>query len=173
MTMQKFLCICRKRTAIQRKKIHHLTRLKIRIYDIFWDGGLLSNTPFREVLQAHEDYWVNVQKCDEIPDLEIYLINLHPSKIDNPIPPMDHDGVKSRQNDITFCDRSSHYDENMAHMISNYKDLGSRLKDLADRAISNSNDPQLREEFESILAMPTKDSGNYADVKIFLKVGII
>ena len=124
----------------------------------FWDGGLLSNTPFREVLQAHEDYWVNVQKCDEIPDLEIYLINLHPSKIDDPIPPMDHDGVKSRQNDITFCDRSSHYDENMAHMISNYKDIGSRLKDLADRAISNSNDPQLREEFESILAMHTKDS---------------
>ncbi|HEY7082725.1 MAG TPA: patatin-like phospholipase family protein [Nitrososphaeraceae archaeon] len=128
----------------------------------FWDGGLLSNTPFREVLQAHEDYWVNVQKCDKIPDLEIYLINLHPSKIDDPIPPMDHDGVKSRQNDITFCDRSSHYDENMAHMISNYKDLGSRLKDLADRAIYNSNDPQLREEFESILAMPTKDSESYS-----------
>lgn len=29
----------------------------------FWDGGLLSNTPFREVLQAHEDYWVNVKNA--------------------------------------------------------------------------------------------------------------
>jgi NTE family protein len=57
----------------------------------FWDGGLLSNTPFRELLQAHEDYWVNVEKCDKIPDLEVYLVNLHPSKIDRTIPPMDHD----------------------------------------------------------------------------------
>lgn len=23
----------------------------------FWDGGILSNTPLREVLQAHRDYW--------------------------------------------------------------------------------------------------------------------
>ena len=53
----------------------------------FWDG----NTPFREVLQAHEDYWVNVAKCDKIPDLEICLINLNPSKIDDRTPPMEHD----------------------------------------------------------------------------------
>jgi NTE family protein len=124
----------------------------------FWDGGLLSNTPFREVLQAHEDYWVNVQRGDKIPDLEIYLINLHPSKIDDPIPPMDHDGVKSRQSDITFCDRSSSYDENMAHLISNYKDFVSRMKDLANRAVSKSNDPQLQEEFENILATCTEDN---------------
>ena len=23
----------------------------------FWDGGILSNTPLREVLHAHRDYW--------------------------------------------------------------------------------------------------------------------
>jgi NTE family protein len=121
----------------------------------FWDGGLLSNTPFRELLQAHEDYWVNVQKCDKIPDLEVYLVNLHPSKIDSPIPPMDHDGVKGRQNDIIFCDRSSHHDESIAHLISNYKNLVTQMKDLTARAISKSNDPQLQREFENILRTPT------------------
>lgn len=122
------------------------------------DGGLLSNTPFREALQAHENYWVNLEKCDKIPDLEIYLITLHPSKIDDPISPMDHDRVKSRQSDITFCDRSSHYDENMSHLISNYKDFITRMKDLANRAISKSNDSQLQEEFEKILMTSTKDN---------------
>ena len=29
---------------------------------IFWDGGFRSNTPLREVLQAHRDYWLNKAK---------------------------------------------------------------------------------------------------------------
>jgi NTE family protein len=129
----------------------------------FWDGGMLSNTPFRELLQAHEDYWVNVEKAEKIPDLEVYLVNLHPSKIDSPIPPMDHDGVKGRQNDITFCDRNSHYDESMAMLVSDYKTFITRMKDLAMNAISESNDPKLQKDFEDILETPittTKD-GKY------------
>ena len=23
----------------------------------FWDGGMLSNTPIRELIQAHKDFW--------------------------------------------------------------------------------------------------------------------
>jgi NTE family protein len=26
----------------------------------FWDGGVLSNTPLKELLSAHRDYWLNV-----------------------------------------------------------------------------------------------------------------
>jgi NTE family protein len=166
-TLPEFYDYARVPTDIQTEngnseKVNTLSN-KIEKMDIryFWDGGLLSNTPFREVLRAHEDYWVNVEKCDKIPDLEVYLINLHPSKIDSPIPPMDHDGVKDRQNDITFCDRSSHHDESIAHLISNYKDFVTRMKDLAMTAISKSNDPQLQKEFENILRTPaTKDSRN-------------
>ena len=78
----------------------------------FWDGGLLSNTPFRELLRAHEEYWRAVERDNVIPDLEVYIVNLHPSKIAHTsIPALDHDGVKARLNDITFCDRNSHYDE--------------------------------------------------------------
>jgi predicted acylesterase/phospholipase RssA len=29
---------------------------------MFWDGGLLSNTPLRELIQSHREYWVNVEK---------------------------------------------------------------------------------------------------------------
>jgi NTE family protein len=28
----------------------------------FWDGAILSNTPLREVIQGHRDYWTNVEK---------------------------------------------------------------------------------------------------------------
>lgn len=40
----------------------------------FWDGGLLSNTPLRELLEAHRDYWVGVENKDEAPDLEVYIV---------------------------------------------------------------------------------------------------
>ena len=29
---------------------------------IFWDGGFRSNTPLREVIQAHRDYWHKTRK---------------------------------------------------------------------------------------------------------------
>jgi hypothetical protein len=38
----------------------------------FWDGAYLSNTPLRELLQAHRDYWHKVRRT-EVPDLEIYI----------------------------------------------------------------------------------------------------
>ncbi|HXT83295.1 MAG TPA: patatin-like phospholipase family protein, partial [Verrucomicrobiae bacterium] len=36
----------------------------------FWDGGWLSNTPFRELLEAHQEYWSNVENEQKynIPD---------------------------------------------------------------------------------------------------------
>jgi NTE family protein len=108
----------------------------------FWDGGILSNTPFREVLQAHRDYWINVLEAqdeqnnddsnnnrDRIPNLEVYIVILHPSKQADV--PSDHDGVKDRHNDITYCDRNSYYDEKVADLITDYMDLVNKLKCLA------------------------------------------
>ena len=28
----------------------------------FWDGGILSNTPLRELIDRHKDYWINKKK---------------------------------------------------------------------------------------------------------------
>jgi NTE family protein len=123
----------------------------------FWDGGLLSNTPFRELLQAHEEYWTDIiaqEKKDNttIPDLEVYIVNLHPAK--QPNPPTDHDGEKDRQNDILFGDRNSHYDEEQAHIVTDLKDFATLMKDLSAEAISKINDEnykaELNKKFEAI-----------------------
>ena len=79
------------------------------------------------------------------------------------IPPMDHDGVKDRQNDIIFSDRSSYHDEGIAYLISDYKNFVTQMKDLTVRAISKSDDPQLQMEFENILRTPTTNNDNKYD----------
>jgi NTE family protein len=128
-----------------------------------WDGGLLSNTPFREFLQAYHEYWTNVvpqtEEADNIPlpELEVYIVNLHPSK--RPSLPTDHDGVKDRLNDIIFGDRSSHFDEIQEHLVIDLQDFAARLKDLSEDAISRldreSDKKELKKRFEKILAIPT------------------
>lgn len=128
----------------------------------FWDGGLLSNTPFRELLQAHEEYWTDLitqEKKDNtaIPDLEVYIVNLHPAR--QPNPPTDHDGEKDRQNDISFGDRNSHYDEEQAHIVTDLKDFATLMKDLSAEAISKINDEnykvELNKKFEAISTKTT------------------
>jgi NTE family protein len=126
----------------------------------FWDGGLLSNTPFRELLQAHQEYWTGVMskttkkyKNNHIPDLEVYIVNLHPAK--RKVLPTDHDGVKDRQSDIIFGDRSSHYDEKMAYLVAGLRDFAAQMKDLSAEAIAKVRDEsdkkELREKFDDIL----------------------
>ena len=119
----------------------------------FCDGGILSNTPFRELLQAHRDYWKRVigEDKDEIPDLDVYIINVHPSKQDEV--PTDLDGVKDRINDITFSDRNSHYDEMVADLVTDYIELIDRLKEFAKShfKIKDESDTIFQNEFESLL----------------------
>ena len=119
----------------------------------FCDGGILSNTPFRELLQAHRDYWKRVvgKEKEEIPDLDVYIVNVQPSKQDNV--PTDLDGMKDRINDITFMDRNSHYDETVADLVTDYTDLIDRLKVLAKSYFQNKykKDIVFQNEFDSLL----------------------
>jgi NTE family protein len=129
----------------------------------FCDGGILSNTPFRELLQAHRDYWKRVvgKDKDEIPDLDVYIVNVHPSKQDKV--PTDLDGVKDRINDITFMDRNSHYDETVADLVTDYTDLIDRLKVLAKSYFENKykKDIVFQNEFERLLkTIEGKTSGD-------------
>jgi NTE family protein len=139
----------------------------------FWDGGLLCNTPLRELLNAHQEYWKEVENKDEIPALDIYIINVHPSKIDIDKFPKDHDGVKDRQNDITYGDRTSHYDEKMMRLITDYTNFATEMKRLVEEAICivNVNDKDaLKKKLEDILAIKTFDydrnekARNYGDL---------
>jgi NTE family protein len=131
--------------------------------DKFWDGGLLSNTPFREFLQAYHEYWTNVAPQTKeannipLPELEVYIVNLHPSKRHDL--PTDHDGEKDRLNDIIFGDRSSHFDERQEHLAIDIQDFAAQLKDLSEETISRldreSDKKELKERFEKILTTPT------------------
>jgi NTE family protein len=139
----------------------------------FWDGGLLSNTPFRELLQAHQEYWLSVVTSQTgkegnsnnnicIPDLEVYIVNLHPSKREDL--PTDYDVVKDRENDILFGDRSSHYDEKMTYLVADLRDFAAQMKNLSAEAISKvtegSDKKELQKKFDDILGKITTTACN-------------
>lgn len=123
----------------------------------FTDGGVLSNTPFRELLSAHKEYWKDVEKVDEIPDLDVYIVNVHASKVStDDIHDDDYDRVKERHTDLTFCDRTSHYDEQNSHLIADYAKFCNQLMELVNNAISQVNDEneklRLNERLNKILS---------------------
>jgi NTE family protein len=96
----------------------------------FWDGGLLANTPLRQTILAHRDYWLKVRKLEEnIPRLRYGIINLHPAKQE--YLPSDYDGVVDRKNDIIFHDRTE-FDENVAVLVSDFIRLAKTLIKLAE-----------------------------------------
>jgi NTE family protein len=113
----------------------------------FWDGGILSNTPLRELIQAHEDYWTKVRNSG-IPDLEVYIANIWPSKWKEV--PLDHDAVRDRRFDLTYKDKTLQ-EEKIAYLIHDYIELASKLKDLARErgATEKDIDNYLKEHLET------------------------
>jgi predicted acylesterase/phospholipase RssA len=114
----------------------------------FWDGGLLANTPLRQTVIAHRDYWLGVKKLeDKIPRLRYGIINLHPAKQE--YLPSDYDGVVDRKNDIIYHDRTL-FDENAAVIMSDFAALAESLIKLAEeKGVS-------KEELQKILEAKTK-----------------
>jgi NTE family protein len=111
---------------------------------IFWDGGYRSNTPLREVIQLHRDYWHKIRQKrgeedaeddeNDVPDLEVYIANLWPSELKEEEEPIsyDLDFVENRKHDLLLSDRTD-YDEKVADIVTDYVDLVKRLKSLAER----------------------------------------
>ena len=87
----------------------------------FWDGGIMSNTPLTQLVRLHRLYWLKVKGLrDTVPKLEIGIVNVHPVKQDTI--PWDHDGVKNRNSDITFSDRTEREQQALL-LVSDYVDL--------------------------------------------------
>jgi AraC-like DNA-binding protein len=96
----------------------------------FWDGGLLANTPLRETVLAHRQYWYRVRKLeDNIYRLKFAIINLHPAKQEHI--PLDYDHVIDRKNDIIYHDRTQ-FDEYVTTLISDYALLAKSIIKLAE-----------------------------------------
>jgi len=91
----------------------------------FWDGGLLSNTPLRELVHEHREYWLKTQeKKDDVPNLDLYIVDVHPSR-NNDIS-LDRDGVINRNIDVAYHNRNL-YDIKVANIVSDYIDLANKL----------------------------------------------
>ena len=119
----------------------------------FWDGGVLSNTPLRELISKHKEYWENEiteerlwsvtkeknrENGVKIPALDVYIADVWPAKLkDDPVP-SDNDFVASRKTDLILLDKTE-YEESVTKMITQYmhltEELISALKDTdkADR----------------------------------------
>jgi NTE family protein len=111
----------------------------------FWDGAYLANTPLREVLQMHREYWKNIDN-KQVPDLEIYVVNLYPTTENNfPKPVADADTIRDREVDIKFHDKTK-YDLKVAELTTDYLDLIEELT----RIIKGS--PNLSDKLDRILA---------------------
>jgi predicted acylesterase/phospholipase RssA len=95
----------------------------------FWDGGLLANTPLRQTVIAHRNYWFRVRKMENnLPSLTVAIINLHPLKQE--YVPYDYDGVVDRKNDIIYHDKTE-FDEHAAILISDLQKLAASLVKLS------------------------------------------
>jgi NTE family protein len=112
----------------------------------FWDAGIVSNTPLRELIQAHRDYW-HKDKGQEVPDLQVYIVNMWPRKESSMTPPSDNDGLNDRRNDLIYHDKTE-YDQKVAHVITDYVNFVKDLISLATDAINEVDDAQKNKELK-------------------------
>lgn len=147
----------------------------------FWDGGVLSNTPLRELVGRHKDFWKNeigeekltkgkwktdpkTTDDDKIPDLEVYVINVWPSKEENP--PSDYDGAKDRYNDIRYNDKTK-YDQTVTSLVSDYIHLVKRVRNIAVDILKNKDEKdRLARELDKILNEDVKSKSKKSNSKI-------
>jgi len=150
----------------------------------YCDGGVLSNTPMKEILEAHRLYWsqkiseyesyqkldrethhinsTNQEEQNNIPDLELYIINiLNPGKDANK-KFEEHDEVIDRYNDIILKENSDYIAS--ASIISDYLSLIQRLIDLGKE------DKKIKQKIDAILdedtprRFPTEGFRKYMDL---------
>ena len=124
----------------------------------FWDGGILSNTPIRELIQAHKDYWeyrmgskeledsILEEATFNVPDIELYIVNLLHS--DDNVAPSDPDGITERHKDIKLHDQ---YYVKESILLTHYTDLIRKLIQLGTSKNNNNNNYGLKNDINRIL----------------------
>jgi NTE family protein len=140
----------------------------------FWDGGILSNTPIRELIQAHKDFWeykigskqlensILEEASFNVPDLEIYIVNLWHSN-DN-VAPSDPDGMTERHRDIKSHDQ---YYVKESILLTHYTHL---IKDLIQLGVSKNNNYELKKNINKILQNYTASIDSTETPKKYLDI---
>lgn len=107
----------------------------------FWDGGILSNTPLRELIQWHKDYWFRVKGKEHdnapVPNLDVYIVDVWPTTEANI--PQDRDGALDRKEDLLLNDKTD-YDQKVSDIVSDYIMLYQRTKEIALNYIKGQNE---------------------------------
>lgn len=130
----------------------------------YWDGGIVSNTPLRELISEHTIFWKEKlglesekdkltymtwkdwkESNQKIPKVEVCIVNLHPSQETGANVPslFDYDMTKDRENDIRFHDKTE-YDLKMGKVVADYKDFVERMTDLAIESIEKINESAIK-----------------------------
>jgi hypothetical protein len=105
---------------------------------------------------------MNVENKDEAPDLDAYIVNLHPSIIDINNPLSTYDEIKDRNNDIIYGDRTCS-EQHSASVIADYAEFIKELKHLALNYIKEDNDKKAFEkEIENLRTREAKNT-SYTD----------
>ena len=133
---------------------------------IFMDGYYLSNTPLREVIQSHRDYWYKVKGLkDNVPSLEVYIGILYPTKEQGV--PDDPDSINNRVQNVLFHDKSKH-DEKVTSMVSDYINIINSLMDMIRSDRNYSSNDFIYRELEKPLAnklVSMSRSGNPREIR--------
>jgi NTE family protein len=127
----------------------------------YWDGGLWSNTPLPEVLNALQDQDDPAEK--QAPTYQVYIVDVFPRRA--PLPQTSL-AVAQRMADMLFADKTA-YDQKVAEWINEYinvveilqgldNDLPTRIKDEIARRVKNnelsrSACPKMLEHYQEIL----------------------
>lgn len=136
----------------------------------YMDGFYLSNTPLREVLQHHRDYWYKVKDMPyEVPSLDVYIGDLYPQKGKGT--PYDPDAINNRVQDVLFHDKTK-YDEKVTTMVSDYVNIINELMKMVKSKDNDMKDDdiydQLQEKLDEKLVSISRD-GKSRDIKDLLK----
>lgn len=139
------------------------------------DGGVLSNTPLREVLHAHRDYWYKVighsNPEAKVPALEVIIVSVWPrAENASETVPTDYDGIKGRLYDIQLSDKTE-YDEKTSMLIS---DLVGMINEVKARALTSIKNEQERRDFlsryDQLLQSKAKSRGRDGKTRNYLDV---
>jgi predicted acylesterase/phospholipase RssA len=127
----------------------------------YWDGGVWSNTPLPEVLNAVQDQDHPAKK--EVPAYQVYIVDVFPQQA--PLPQTSL-AVAQRMADMLFADKTA-YDKKAAEWVNEYinlvqilqkldNELPTRIKDeiarrVENKELSRSACPRMLEHYQEIL----------------------
>jgi NTE family protein len=105
---------------------------------------------------------------DNIPNLEVYIVNLYPTTEENFS--SDADTIKDREVDISFHDRTS-YDVKVAEMTTDYINLSRQLQELVNEAKNKIRDSKDKDtidtKLKNLLSTETKSRRRNGEGRLY------